>query len=390
VRTPLSERFAGGLLLSLKDGYREEQHPRDRSGRWSRSGGGLFPSAEFEVEAPPGPPPKAAAETFEEEARRLSRTSGVRFERSVHADWRTEVVVLRAVADLPPGLRWALRETETKVRVVTEEDEPRRSFTVADRKFTKAGHADYRNNEVVVWEDALNRRVVQHECGHLAVKVLCGVVARNEARRRDLRGESEEEREEIRAIDGLAKALADFEEATAAEGGVTDYADSYVRDEERGAYKDVFEYQGRPGEFDAVMEAWERQMARRKELLAERQAFDNEMEGRRRVFEGQHGRRPEPGEDHEVDRLMEAWSRSWRESKAMAQHRYPYPKSGVSRAANENFAEIVGETHKGKGPGLRRFDERRLAGERPRTMRAFRRLWGVFAHRFDVPPVKEV
>lgn len=181
----------------------------------------------------------------------------------------------RTLAVLPDGMRGALEQMGVTISIVHQEDEAEQSFQVAGKTFTKAGHANYRKKEIKIWTTwGVNAgeigRVVGHEAGHFIVQALALQAAQADddyvyyqSKQKEIRrllsgtaGEpvkdDAEEQELGRQSASLAKqrdeALAfhttfrSFDKDTLDNGGITPYADSYVKDQKKGWVPDIFEY----------------------------------------------------------------------------------------------------------------------------------------------------
>lgn len=425
MKTTFSTLFSNRLLASFGKSFDPGQL-RDDSGKWTAGGGSAFVAEGAEDR------PVDVGEDAGVDLNRLRRLHGLDVDLSPHAALKASESVHKALGPLPVGLRNAMKANGVKIKIVNSQDAPKESFEVGGAKFMKAGHADYRNNEILLWDDVATRGVVTHEAGHMAVRALCSVVAQNEDRgeaiTEEWRGIRKREREiedvfynthdrpikqgddpewdklqvrvdeidkEKKQIQTLHKALRDFGDATMKEGGITEYADAYVKDKDRGWKSDIWEYRGKmeSREWGRWEEEYKQNKAQYDEARTNYDRLQGELNQLFSDLRGKLGREPVPNDDPNIMRIVNE-----RDKHAPALDKFghtpprePYrPRSSISRAANENFAEITEilmyhADAKGRRESMKEIVQR----QRPETAKAFKKLWSVFGRKFNVPKTVE-
>jgi hypothetical protein len=264
--------------------------------------------------------------------RKLERNHGLKVEASKNADPVDVLSVHETLSVMPNRFKGWMKEAGVSVRVVSNKDETPRSFRVGSQTFVEGGHANYVTKEIVIrtGDSGSNysgvSRITSHEAGHFGVAALASVAAAENVQVQRLE----------KNIEGLHKDIyrADEETQNELSRKIND-----LRKEQR-----LISTKGIGGAMKKFDEA-------------------SKLEGG-----------VTPYSDSYVRDKTKGWSRDTWEYKSTLDETVGH--SGITRAGNENFAEIMGKLYLNVGSS-RKLNLSMLKEGKPKTYKYFKKLHSV-------------
>jgi hypothetical protein len=310
---------------------------------------------------------------------KLSRFHKIRVSKSEGVGIASELAVHQALAQMPAPVRRALKDMGVSVEIKNSRTENQPVFEIGGQTFVQTGQASYINGTITIWghpevtdEDRvrLHERasdVASHEIGHFVVQSIMARAADEQARA------EKAEDDHHRMLERVRDRQRDFRVRTGREPNTGD-------DPELDRLEAVRE------KLFAAREA-----AEKGEIRGLVRAFDEATLDEGGVTEYSHSYVKATKGPSETRPRNDIWESTDPELRTPFHQRSGTGgRAYITRAANENFAEIVAKGMfpagvGGSEPMSQRLRMKLFAQNLPRTMKAFKRLWAV-AKRSDRIP----
>jgi hypothetical protein len=287
-----------------------------------------------------------------------------------------ELAVHQAIAQMPAPVRRALKDMGVSVIIKNRQTGEPPSFEVGGQQFVQGGSANYGTGTITIWNDPTREPSIQHssasdlashEIGHFVVQSIMGRAVEEEAR-----AEKAHEDHEL-MVERIKNQRRDFRARTGREPST---GDDPELDRLETARERLFEI---------------KETAQKAEIRGLVRAFGEATLDEGGVTEYSHSYVKATKGPFETRSRNDVWESTDPEFKTLYQQRSGTgSRAFISRAANENFAEIVAKGMfpagvGGSEPMSQRVSMKLFAQNFPRTIKAFKRLWAV-ANRSDRIP----